>query len=254
MFFVASKIFAMFLFPYPLFLLLAAFVAWRMRPSRLRFVFRSAVLGIWALSMHVVATGLMRPLENHYPARVASELSRSDAIVVLSGMVNPKSRRGGRLEFVSSVDRILLGEELLRKNGATFALLSGGSGFLVQKGESEARDLSAWLVARGISPRRIVVEADSRNTWENAFESAKIIRARGWKRIVLVTSAFHMPRSVYCFRRAGIEVIPAPVDYYTFTEFPGPEALVPSSDGLAVSTIAVKEYVGLVAYFLRREP
>ena len=251
MFFILSKVFAMFLFPYPLFLVVSAFVAWRMPRSRLRAVFRAVLIVVWALSLHLVSSALMGGLEGWHPAQSSADLPRADAVVVLAGMVNSKSHRGGRPEFVSSVDRILLGEELLRMNKAPVILLSGGSGFLMQRGESESRELGRWLESRGVPSARIVVEANSRNTAENARETIKIARARGWSRLILVTSAFHMPRSVLCFRRLGFEVVPAPVDYYTFTEFPGPEALVPSADGLSVSTLAVKEYVGLLVYRLR---
>ena len=251
MFFVLSKVFAMFLFPYPLFLVIATVVAWRMPRGRLRRLYRLALGLTWLLSMHVTSAFLMSVLENRHPAQTVERIPKVDAIVVLAGMVNSKSHRGDRPEFVSSVDRILLGEELLRAQKAPVLLLSGGSGFLVQSGESESRELARWLERRGVASGSIVVEADSRNTAENARETVKIARSRGWSRLILVTSAFHMPRSVLCFRKQGLEVVPAPVDYYTFTEFPGPEALVPAADGISVSTLALKEYVGLVAYWLR---
>lgn len=251
MFFVLSKVLAMLLFPYSLFLLVAVCVAWRMPRSRLRLLFRLALFFLVALSINWGATLLVRPLENRFPAVPGSQIPRADAIVVLSGMINVAADRG-RPEFLSSVDRILYAEQLWHEGRAPHLLISGGSGLLLQKGNSEAEVLGVWLRGvRRLPAGAVMTEPASRNTHENALATARIAKERGWKKVHLVTSAFHMPRSVACFRKVGLEVVPLPVDYYTFTTPPGPEAFVPTPGALALSTMAIKEYLGLIAYYLR---
>ncbi len=239
----------MFLFPFPIFLFLCAIAAWKLPRSRFRRVFRIALALFAIVSTHTFSNALIRRLEDAYSAPPLP--IQADVIVVLSGMVNPLAGPGTRPEFLGSLDRILVGEELLRKGTARHLLISGGSGLILAKGESEATILGRWLTERGVPVRHIIIEPKSRNTAENARESAAIIRAAGWKKVVLVTSAFHMPRSVMCFRKAGVEVIPYPVDYYASRVFPGPEALVPGESALETTTVVMKEIVGIAAYWIR---
>lgn len=239
----------MFLFPFPIFVFLAAIAAWKLPRSRFRKVFRIALLVFAVISTHSFSNAAIRRLEDVHTAPTGR--IDADVIVVLSGMVNPLAGPGNRPEFLGSLDRILVGEELLRNRTAGRLLISGGSGLILGTGESEAAILGRWLLGRGIPASQIIVEPKSRNTAENARESAAIIRAAGWKKVVLVTSAFHMPRSVMCFRKAGIEVIPYPVDYYASRTFPGPEALVPGESALETTTVVIKELIGIAAYKVR---
>ena len=122
---------------------------------------------------------------------------------------------------------------------------------MMQRGASEAELLRDWLRSRGLPANRVLAEPGSRNTAENARESAAIARKRGWKKVILITSAFHMRRAELCFRRVGLATIPYPADYLANRIAPGPEAFFPTSAGLIKSTIAVKEYLGLIAYRVR---
>ncbi|MCR9140985.1 MAG: YdcF family protein [bacterium] len=254
MFFYLSKIFAGFLFPYPLFFVLCAVAAYRLPRSRFRLVFRTGLFALYLLSINPVSGLLIGALEEQYPARSVTDLQpgSADAIVVLAGMVDPLSSPPGsdRPELLGSADRIFAGEELWRVNAAPELMISGGSGLLLQTGGSEALILQEWLTRRGTP---ISVEAASRNTAENAIETAKLAREKGWRRIILVSSGFHLPRSVACFRKAApeLELIPFPVDFYRSRIFPGPEGLFPAPSGLSVSSMAIKEYIGLIAYWLR---
>jgi uncharacterized SAM-binding protein YcdF (DUF218 family) len=125
-------------------------------------------------------------------------------------------------------------------------LISGGDGRLTPKGLTEADATSSVFVADGLDPRRIMLEGASRDTYENAIYSKSVARPRADQIWVLVTSANHMPRAVGCFRRAGWDVIPYPVDYTG-----GPAGIGLNFDGgLRVLDDALHEWIGLVAYRL----
>ena len=251
MFFYLAKIIPMFFYPLPFFIIISWLAVFRLKKSRFRALYTLLLAGLTLISTGAVANFFLLSLEERYPTRSIGKLPRADAVIVLSGMVHPLTGRKERPEFTSAADRILLGEEMLKERRAPVLLISGGSGFLLQKGEPEALTLRRWLLKRGADPSRVLAESKSRNTAENARESVKIARARGWKRAFLVTSAFHMHRSLLCFKKAGLEVIPVPVDYRGFAELPGPEAFVPSSAGLMMSVMTLKEYLGLLAYRLK---
>lgn len=248
MFFFFSKVLPAFLFPYPLFMVLALLAAWKMK----RGWFRRAFVLVWtvlaATSSYAVAAPLVRSLESRYsPMRIA-DAPQADAIVVLSGMVTPLVPSAGEPEFSDAVDRIIAGRSLFRAGKAPLVIVTGGSGLLSQAGEPEAVTLRRWLIAEQIPGTAVIEESASRNTAENAAETAKIAQARGIRRIILVTSAFHMLRSQMCFEKAGFEVIPFAVDYKIPESFPGLEAAIPHPAGVVLSGIALKEYAGIAAY------
>lgn len=240
----------MLFFPFPFFLFASWIALFRLSHGKFRLFFGVLLLGITLLSTDLVASRLIGILENRYPWKSASETQPADAIIVLSGMVNPLTGKRSP-EFTSGVDRILAGMELLRAQKAKYLLISGGSGLVFQTGESEAAILKRWLTAQGLPEGSILTEETSRNTGENAVQSSKIALARGWKKTILVTSAFHMHRSVLAFEKTGLEVLPFPVDFYLMDRFPGPEAVMPSESALSLSTTAIKEYIGIAAYWLR---
>ncbi|MBX7058981.1 MAG: YdcF family protein [Leptospirales bacterium] len=251
MFFYLSKIFSGLLFPYALFLLLSIVAAIKLPRSRFRLVFRLALVAIFLLSTNRISGALIAPLESAYPQMRSADAPQADAIVVLGGMSDPLSARLEGPEFLDSVDRILAAELLWRAGKAPLLVISGGLGLMLQRGEPEARALQRWLLARGIPQSAIVIGDRSRNTAENAIETAALARSRGWTRVLLVTSAFHLPRATLCFRKQGLAVIPFPTDYYRSVVDPGPEGIMPAPGAMSLSTVAIKEYLGIVAYWLR---
>ena len=125
-------------------------------------------------------------------------------------------------------------------------LLSGGYD-APRPGESPEADLlAAKLVRWGIPASQVVVEAASRNTRENAIESSRIAAARGWRTVLLVTSAAHMPRAMGCFRAVGLEPDALPVDRVA-GDGRGEEWL-PRATALSMSTDALRELAGRAVY------
>ena len=123
--------------------------------------------------------------------------------------------------------------------------------YLVGSELPEADRLAALAEEYGIAPEQLLLEDQSRNTYENGLFTARLLHERGWQRILLVTSASHMRRSVGVFERQGLEVTAAPTDF-AVVEIPfSPLRLTPDVEALRASSRAVKEYVGIFVYWLR---
>jgi len=251
MFFYISKFFAMFLFPFPLFLIITGIACFRLKPGKFKKAFSALFVVFILLSSEPGSYLLFDTLENKHAHLLPDQIKHADVIVVLSGMVNPLTGYNERPEFSSAVDRILAGEELLLLNKAPVLLISGGSGLISQEGEKEADILRSWLIKRKHNPETILSESESKNTAENAINTAKLAEEKGWKKIILITSAFHMPRSVLAFKKQGVDTIPFPVDYYGIKNYYGPEHFVPTTNALLLSTIGFKEYIGFLAYYIK---
>ena len=117
--------------------------------------------------------------------------------------------------------------------------------------QSEADASRVLLNALGVPRNVIVTESDSRNTRQNAIFTAGLAADRGIRRILLVTSAWHMPRAVAAFGQTALEVTPAAADYAYIDPAPLILMILPQADSLALSTRALKEYLGLLVYRLR---
>jgi len=197
-----------------------------------------------------VADSLMRWTEAAAPRTFVTN-ETYDAVIVLGGVMEQRSpwMDNGK-DLSGAAERITRCFELLRAGRARNVLVSGGLMDPAPGVPSEAEQLAAMLEDWGISDDRITVETRSRNTHENAVESARIVSERGWRRVLLVTSAKHMPRALGCFRRAGLTPDALPVDYRGGSEAAGASWLPRASD-LELSTDALRELAGRVAYRLQ---
>ena len=206
----------------------------------------SSVAVLVFFSLEPVAGALVRWVESG-ARRTFKPGATYDAVIVLGGIVDADaSFRSGDLELTEPVERILRAAELLKSGQARMVLLSGGLMYPRPGAPSEAERLATWLVEQGIDPDRIVVEGRSLNTHENAVESARIVTARGWKKLLLVTSAWHAPRAFASFRAAGLEPDVLPVDHHaTDGSYAG---IWPRAAALAVSTDMLRELVGRAVY------
>ena len=105
-----------------------------------------------------------------------------------------------------------------------------------------------FLKACGVEEPYLIKEDRSRNTAENAKFTREICEQKQYGKVILVTSAFHMPRSVAFFNREGVDVIPYPTDYKTSRHLPMDAfSVTPSADALSHTSLAMKEYMGLLA-------
>jgi uncharacterized SAM-binding protein YcdF (DUF218 family) len=228
-----------------LLLLLAAAIL-RRRP---RLAWTLAGLGAATLvvaSSGPVANALVRRAERGAPSTYRPEVVY-DAVVVLGGMVDDAaSRASGATELQAQVDRVLRGYELVRAGRARAVLLSAGLVSPAPGDVPEADRLAAKLVEWGIPAGQVVVEASSRNTRENAIESARVAAAHGWRTLLLVTSAAHAARALGCFRAVGLEPDVLPVDFRA-GDGRG-ESWLPRVYALDRSTDALRELAGRVVY------
>ena len=200
------------------------------------------------LATPAIATRGYRALETCTPASPLR--SEYDAVVVLAGMVSLDLSDERHLEFNGAVDRILAGIDEIRSGRARVLILSGGTGELMGSRHLEADLLKSFATRQGVEAERILVDSSSRNTWENAVETRRIVARHAMGRILLVTSAAHLPRALGCFRAVGIHPDVLPVD---FVAVPAPwddfRSYLPNSNALGLSGRLVREGVGLVVYW-----
>jgi uncharacterized SAM-binding protein YcdF (DUF218 family) len=259
MFVFLSKFLPPFVYPFGLALIaiFAAIFLWR-KPRAQRVVLITTLIMLLLASNEWVAAALTRSVEwQYFPPQ---ELPHAEAIVLLGGGTAPALYPRPIVEMNGAGDRVAYAAWLYQQGAAPAIIASGGAINWLETGKSTADDMAFLLDLMGVPPEAIWLEENSRNTAENAVECAKILQAKGITRIILVTSAFHMPRSVPLFENQGLEVIPAPTDY-SITEAdwaaltqPGPGLLIrmlPSPDNLATTTKVLKEYLGVVVYRLR---
>ncbi len=191
---------------------------------------------------------LFLPLEGRFP--IAVDISRPPhGIVVLGGAVDTVvGERHGVVTLAEAGERITAAVDLAGRFSAAKIVLSGGKPALLPGELREADETVSLLVSLGVARDRIIVENESRNTWQNAVYSREAAKPGAGERWLLVTSAYHMPRAIGVFRRAGWASIEAyPVDFRSTGDF----APFPSvSKGLRYTDIAVREWIGLLAYRL----
>lgn len=247
MFLPLSKLLDLLLAPltWALLLLLAAALL-RRRPRWPWALAGAGVAVLLIFSSGVVSGALVRHLERSAMRTVRPDVTY-DAVIVLGGLVDGEATRAsGEVQLSGAVERLLGGWRLLVDGRARHLLYSCGV-IDPQSGEEPESVLATRLLAEwGVDPARLVVEAQSRNTRENAVESARIVRERGWTRLLLVTSAAHMERSVGCFKAVGLTPDTLPVDWRGHD---GRRAgWLPRARALDESTDALRELFGRLVY------
>jgi uncharacterized SAM-binding protein YcdF (DUF218 family) len=253
MFFVASKIVGFIVQPLNLVALLLVFGLLAALLGRRRL---SALLPALALFLLVVSAWtslgsvLLEPLEDRF-ARPAKMPDAVKGIIVLGGFFEGGINlvRHG-YELNDSGDRIVEAAILARRYPDAGIVVTGGNGSLLLAGEGDAVTAPRLLEALGIAPDRLKLEARSRNTYENALFTRDMVDPKPGETWLLVTSAFHMPRSMALFRKAGFNVVPWPADYRTAGDERLSLARDNAIDCLQNTTLAIREWIGLAAYRL----
>ena len=242
---------ALLLPPMPwLILLLAVVIFWRRTWTRT--VLFLTVLLIIALHSGPINYILRYPLELRYPALIDPKMAGAyDAIVVLTAGSIPAE---GLIPF-PSVD-----EQMFRRLDEAWRLyklrpkpilVSGGHVNPFTPSKNENRIAREFLIRWGVPKNDVIGEENSRDTFENALQTQKILARHGWKRYLLVTSAMHMPRSMLVFSQLVPEPIPAPGDFSLGKFDLTPFDLFPSEDAAEELFATIHEYVGWLNYYWR---
>jgi uncharacterized SAM-binding protein YcdF (DUF218 family) len=250
-FFSLSKTIPLFLNPLPLFLLfLMVFSIVVRRSSGSRWILLSAIV-FWTISTPWFADQLARWWEE--PRKADVELpAHIDVAIVLGGMSNALTSNKEHLEFGSSSERLLEAIHLYKAGRVSALLITSGSGDLMNQEATEAPDLAAFALQWGVSPADLVVESKSRNTRENASLSLPLLKNKGWKSAVLITSAWHMKRAAGVFRKAGytqngLKLALWPVDTRE-SRRAWPLNFFPDEGCLETTQILLREVVGWAVY------
>jgi uncharacterized SAM-binding protein YcdF (DUF218 family) len=196
------------------------------------------------LSSPVVVDRMMAGLESSALNTYRPEVTY-DVVVLLGGVVDVSGSTREQPAYGQNVDRLTRVFELLRQDKAKRVIISGGR--LTEGLPTEAAFLQQQLIAWGIAPERIVAESSSMNTHENAVKSAALIRADQAQSVLLVTSAFHMPRAAGCFTAAGVTFDSLPVDY-RMRDASRDGSMLPRAEYLGEATRVLRELVGRVVY------
>jgi uncharacterized SAM-binding protein YcdF (DUF218 family) len=238
------------LLPPGIFLLLLLFAWWlrHARPRLSRALFVIGLAGMWAMSLPIVVQWSARGLENIPPLpqdQWATLAQRADAIVILgSGRERNDPSWGADIPTGVALERMRYAARMSKASGLPI-LVTGG----LHYGEppSEAAIMAESLREDfGVTVRW--QEGESRTTWENATMTAAILQPLGIKRIVVVTQAWHMPRSVWSFEKAGFSVVAAPVGFLSVDNARPFGGWTPESRAIWQSGQLLNEAAGLVAY------
>lgn len=230
------------------FLLALAGVALLIRGSRKRLGVVLAHAGLAVLfvfSLPAVSNRLWGALEADAPRTVRDGVTY-DVVILLGGVVTPMGATPTEPAWNDNVERLLTTRELLAAGRAKTVIVSGGD-LGVAGLNTEAGYLAEGLERLGVEKSRIIVEARAANTRENAVESDKLMKEKGFSSALIITSAFHMTRALGCFRAVGREVDALPVDYRV-RDVSNDTRVAPRGEYLSQSTRALREWLGRLVY------
>jgi uncharacterized SAM-binding protein YcdF (DUF218 family) len=210
----------------------------------------TAVAGLFVAGLSPLGNALILPLEDRFPS-YTDDGTPVAGIVVLGGSFETEvTNVRGQMALNETGERLIaLGDLARRYPNARIVYAGGGSEFTPDT-TPEATLVENTIGQLGIAPGRVIYERRSLNTFQNALYSKTVAEPKADERWLVVTSAFHMPRTMGVFRTAGFKVVPYPVDYRTAggASIARPFAFV--GEGLRRTDIAAKEWIGLLAYRL----
>ncbi|OUV74690.1 MAG: hypothetical protein CBC83_03480 [Flavobacteriales bacterium TMED123] len=246
MFFILSKILAFLIRPI-VWVFLMLIIAVLLKKSRKKILLLS-VFTFWFFSNTFICDEISS-LWEHETFSIENIQTKYDVGVVLGGMSAFDSKTN-TVNFNKNADRLIYTEKLYRKGIINKILISGGSGMLIKNQYKEAFIMRNHLIENGIPDDDIIIENKSRNTKENAFLSAEILKRDFQnKSVLLITSALHMKRAIFCFEKAGIEVASFSTDNTNSNRNLQLEyLLLPNSKSFEKWESIIHEWVGYLVY------
>lgn len=233
-------------------LLLAAFLAvssWERGRKTGRILTLFLALILFSMLIFPIGYWALAPLENRY---APSYPAKVDGILMLTGSENAalSEARGVPITDATAQRHIVLARLARKYPKAKLVVIGNPTPSFKSKKTSTQTVVQANLDAMGIPASRVLYEPDSRTTYENAVFTTRMVKPKKGETWLLVTSAYHMPRSVLCFEKEGWDVVPYPTDYFTFPKMPRFN-IFSLDDQARLLTRASHEYLGLLSYWMR---
>lgn len=219
--------------------ILIGLILWKRKLGKILLIIGFILYYLFSLSP--IADFLIYPLENKYSIVTKNDIDQTDTIVLLLGNKESNVLRASEVLRLHSLKSPAFDLEM--QSRVLFKIIISGSRPLNPE-INEAEKVKINLVERGIPENNIILEDASRTTKESAYYIKEMINS---KPFFLVTSAYHMPRSMYIFKKAGALPVPAPTDskvefIYTITD------IFPNAENLRKTDIAFHEYIGMLYY------
>ena len=215
----------------------------------------AALILLWVFGAPFFADVFLWTLETRYPPVGNSRCAQADAIVVLGGILQNPASPIAPFERSDAANRFEKGLDLLSAGKARFLVLTGAKFTDSPSVPSEGEVLRQIARRRSVPDEAILVTERVVNTATEARAVRNLARQRGWRRILLVTSAYHMPRAMMLFKHIGVEVLPVPADFHvvgvgnlwdlSLVRF------LPQGEGLFLSDTTAREYLGISFYWVR---
>jgi uncharacterized SAM-binding protein YcdF (DUF218 family) len=231
--------------------MLLAALRWRSKA-----LIATPLLLLWIFGTPAISDPLMRSLEDRFPYRSNQECPKADAVFVFGGMLGLRDHRGSGIEWNEAAERFDRAVELYKAGRARMLVLSGGPE-RYHGAPDEGELLKSKATALGVPDAAIVVTHETVNTEEEAHAIISLVALQGWKRVLIVTSAYHMPRAMRLSDDCLAELIPVPVAYETpdpktAWAYKRPEYFLPQAHALFISERALREYLGILFYAVTR--
>ncbi len=209
-----------------------------------------AVLVLITASLPVTGSRVIGWLESKYAPLAIAEAEPADAIVVLGGILGPKTLPGYVTNWLESSERYDGGVALLRAGRAKVLIFTGARMPWAERTVAlEGDDLRAIAISQGVPAEQIVVTREISNTRDEARAVAEMAKMHGWKKVIVVTTAWHMPRAALVFRNAGVAIVPFPVDFRSDGVRPLTAVdFLPKAEALQMTETALRECYGLAFY------
>ena len=255
MFFYLSKIIGFFLLPSHILVGMSGLgilLLWTRWQTAARLYISTGVAGLLIIGFSPLGNILILPLEERFPNEIPAGTKSFAGIIVLGGGTSSNLSFHRQQALTNEAgERILGAAELVRRFPNIPVIYSGGSNALWDEKNSEARIVEEFILpVVKIDPNIVRFEIRAKNTYENAIEVKKMIQEPASDPWLLVTSAYHMPRSVGVFRKAGHNVVPWSTDFRTRGTSDRYRPFAKFSEGVKRVDTAMREWIGLLAYYI----
>ena len=218
-----------------------------------RFLMVLSFLTFGVLGFTPVGNLLVASLENRFPPTNLNAGPELKGIIVLGGSIETHVSTGrGQPALNDAAERLTVIPDLARRFPHAKIIFTGGVGLLQDQffnDQPEATAAKQLLLSVGMDPERMIFEDKARNTVENAQFTYEMLKPAPGDHYLLVTSAYHMPRSMALFRKAGFTVEPYPVDYRTGGPEDAARFFYSMSEGLRQADLGTREWIGLLGYY-----